>query len=69
MGRISSVAGPILYVVVTGVLDSRVAVLSIMMLIIAGVITLKFVDVAAGVQVAGAEDLRRYAEAGEEPPR
>ena len=40
-----------------------------MMLIIAGVITLKFVDVAAGVQVAGAEDLRRYAEAGEEPPR
>ena len=69
MGRISSVVGPILYVVVTGVLDSRVAVLSIMMLIIAGVITLKFVDVAAGVQVAGAEDLRRYAEAGEEPPR
>ncbi len=66
MGRVSSVFGPILYVVVTGVLDTRMAVLSIMVLIIAGRVILKWVDVTAGSQAADEEDARLYAQAGQQ---
>ena len=65
MGRVSSVFGPILYVVVTSVLDTRMAVLSIMLLIVAGGIILRWVDVSAGALVADEEDARHYAEASE----
>ena len=68
MGRVSSVFGPILYVVVTSVLDTRMAVLSILVLIIVGGIVLRWVDVQAGTQSADEEDARHYAEAGEAPP-
>ena len=64
MGRVSSVIGPIIYVVVTGVLDTRMAVLSILVLIIAGGILLKWVDVNAGARAADEEDARHYAESG-----
>ena len=55
MSRASSVFGPILYVLVTGLLDTRVAVVSIMLLIVAGVIALRWVDVAAGARMADDE--------------
>jgi UMF1 family MFS transporter len=58
MSRASSVFGPIIYVVVTGLLDTRVAVLAIMLLIVAGVIVLRWVDVAAGTRMADAEAAR-----------
>ncbi len=68
MGRVSSVVGPILYVVATGFYDSRVAVASIMLLIIAGAAVLGRVNVAAGAQVADAEDRRHYAAANATMP-
>ena len=68
MGRVSSVFGPILYVVVTSVVDTRVAVFSIMALIVVGGIMLRWVDVRAGALAADEEDARHYAEAGEESP-
>ena len=68
IGRVSSVFGPILYVAVTAFFDTRLAVVSIMGLIIAGAIVLRWVDVAAGTEVADAEDARHYAEAGEPLP-
>ena len=60
--------GPILYVAVTALFDTRLAVVSIMGLIITGAIVLRWVDVAAGTEVADAEDARHYAEAGEQLP-
>ena len=66
MGRVSSVIGPIIYVVVTGILDTRVAVFSILILIVAGGIVLRWVDVRAGARAADEEDARHYAEAGQQ---
>ena len=63
MGRVSTVFGPLLYVVVTGVVDTRVAVLSLLLLIISGGILLKWVDVVTGARAADDEDARHYAEA------
>ena len=63
MSRLSSVIGPILYVVATDVFDTRVAVVSILLLIVAGAIVLRWVDVAAGIQAAEAEEARHLAAA------
>ena len=68
MGRVSSVFGPILYVVVTGLLDTRMAILAIMILIVVGGIFLHWVDVRAGALAADEEDARHYADAGEPLP-
>ena len=68
MGRVSTVFGPLLYVVVTGLLDTRVAVFSIMALIVAGGVLLHWVDVRSGSMAADDEDKRHYAEAGEAFP-
>ena len=68
MGRVSTVFGPLLYVVITGLLDTRVAILSIMALIVAGGILLHWVDVRSGAKAADEEDARHYAEAGEAFP-
>ena len=65
MGRVSSVLGPILYVVVTGVVDTRAAIFAIMVLIVVGGIILHWVDIRAGALAADEEDARHYAEAGE----
>lgn len=68
IGRVSTVFGPLLYVVVTGLIDTRVAILSIMALIVAGGVLLKWVDVRSGARLADEEDARHYAEAGEALP-
>ncbi len=68
MGRVSTVFGPLLYVVVTGLIDTRVAILSIMVLIVAGGVLLHWVDVRSGARAADEEDARHYAEAGEPLP-
>ena len=68
MGRVSTVFGPLLYVVVTGLIDTRVAILSIMGLIVAGGVLLHWVDVRSGAIAADEEDARHYAEAGEAFP-
>ncbi len=68
MGRVSSVFGPILYILITGVGDTRLGVVSIMALVIAGGILLRWVDVAAATRAAEAEDARHYAEAAKTPP-
>ena len=61
MNRASSVFGPLLYVIVTGMFDTRVAVASILTIIIAGTIMLIWVDVAEGVRTAAEEDDRQRA--------
>jgi hypothetical protein len=58
MSRASSVFGPMLYIFVTGILDTRSAVFSILLIIIAGTIVLNWVDVDAGSRIAGEEDQR-----------
>ncbi len=58
MSRVSAVFGPILYVVVTSVFDTRVAIASILIIIISGTIALRRVDVRAGARVAEQEDNR-----------
>lgn len=59
MSRASAVFGPILYVVVTSAFDTRAAITSILALIIAGTIVLKWVDVEAGAHAADEEDSQR----------
>ncbi len=62
MSRASSVFGPMLYVFATAVFDTRVAVTSILLIIVAGTIVLKWVDVSEGIRVAAREEARiRYA--------
>ena len=52
MSRASAVFGPMMYVAVTAVFDTRVAVTSILLIIIAGTIVLSRVNVAEGIRVA-----------------
>ena len=58
MSRASAVFGPLIYVTVTAAFDTRVAVTSIAIIILAGAIALRRVNVEAGAQVALAEDAR-----------
>ena len=58
ISRASSVFGPMLYIFVTGILDTRSAIFSILLIIVAGTIVLKWVDVDAGSRVAREEDQR-----------
>ena len=59
MTRASAVFGPTLYVFLTAAFDARVAVTSIIFIILAGMIVLRWVDVVAGARVAAAEDAAR----------
>ncbi len=59
MSRASAVFGPMLYVIVTSVFDTRVAITSILIIIIAGTIALRWVDVQSGARAADMEDNRR----------
>ena len=54
--RASAVFGPTLYVFVTAAFDARVAVTAITVIILAGTIALRWVDVAERARVAAAED-------------
>ena len=69
MSRASAVFGPTLYIVSTALFDTRVAVTSILLIIVAGTIVLYWVDVAEGTRVAEAEELRsqRGPPAGDTP--
>ena len=58
MSRASSVFGPIMYVVATSVFDTRVAIASILLIIVVGTIMLKWVDVREGTRVALEEEAR-----------
>ena len=58
IGRASSVFGPTVYITATALFDTRVAVMSILFIILAGTIVLWWVDVAEGVRVAAEEDAR-----------
>ena len=58
MSRASSVFGPLLYIAATAVFDTRVAVTSILIIIVAGTIILRWVNVAEGERVAAEEDAR-----------
>ena len=62
MSRASAVFGPILYIIVTSAFDTRSAITSILVIIIAGTVVLKWVDVQAGTRTADEEDARRRAE-------
>ncbi len=59
--RASSVIGPTLYIIATAIFDTRVAVTSILIIIVIGTIVLQRVNVSEGARVAEAES-RRYEE-------
>ena len=58
IGRASSVFGPMIYIAATALFDTRVAVLSILLIIVIGTVVLRWVDVAEGSRVAVEEDAR-----------
>ena len=58
MSRASAVFGPMLYVAVTAIFDTRVAVTSILLIIIAGTIVLTKVNVEQGRQAASRAERR-----------
>ena len=58
IGRASSIFGPMVYIAATAIFDTRVAVTSILVIILAGTVVLRWVDVAEGARVAAAEDAR-----------
>ena len=58
ISRAAAVFGPMMYVIVTSVLDTRAAIASILFIIVAGTIALKWVDVEAGARAASEEDDR-----------
>ena len=58
IGRASSVFGPTVYIAATALFDTRVAVMSILFIILAGTVVLGRVDVEAGARTAAEEDAR-----------
>ena len=60
MSRASSVFGPMLYIAATAVFDTRVAVTSILMIIIAGTVVLTRVNVAQGIRAAVRNERRTF---------
>ena len=58
MSRASSVFGPMIYVIATAVFDTRVAVTAILLIIVAGTILLRWVNVEEGARVAEMENRR-----------
>ena len=57
-GKVAALLGPLIYSVMTVWFDSRVGIFAISLLIVAGAILLRRVDVADGIAVARAEDER-----------
>ena len=68
MSKASAVFGPLLYVSVTSALDTRAAITSVALLILAGSVLLRWVDVAAGRATAAAEDARLRGSGGTARP-
>ena len=61
ISRTSAVLGPMVYIVFTGVYDSRMAILMVLFLILAGALVLRWVNVEEGLAVAAEEDRRARA--------
>jgi UMF1 family MFS transporter len=57
-GKVAALLGPLIYALMTIWFDSRVGIFALSILIIAGVIILRKVDVEDGIAVAKAEDER-----------
>ena len=57
-GKVAALLGPLIYMLMTVWFDSRVGIFALSILIIAGVIILRKVDVEDGIAVAKAEDER-----------
>ena len=57
-GKVAALLGPLIYSVMTVWFDSRVGIFAISLLIVAGAIMLRRVDVEDGIAVARAEDER-----------
>ena len=56
IGRASAVFGPMIYLVLTGFYDTRIAILAILVIIVSGTSLLRWVDVDKGKEVALQED-------------
>ena len=63
--RLQHLLGPLIYGIMTVLFDSRMGILSISLLIVAGAILLRKVDVEDGIAVAKAEDERNRSGAEE----
>jgi UMF1 family MFS transporter len=64
-GKVAALLGPLIYGIMTVMFDSRMGILSISLLIVAGAILLRKVDVEDGIAVAKAEDERNRSGAEE----
>ncbi len=64
-GKVAALLGPLIYAVMTVMFDSRVGIFAISLLIVAGAIILRRVDVEDGIAVAKAEDERNRLSAAE----
>jgi len=64
-GKVAALLGPLIYALMTVWFDSRVGIFALSLLIIAGVIILRKVDVEDGIAVAKAEDERNRSSAEE----
>ena len=64
-GKVAALLGPLIYAVMTVMFDSRVGIFAISLLIVAGAIILRRVDVEDGIEVAKAEDERNRLSAAE----
>jgi UMF1 family MFS transporter len=60
-GKVAAFIGPFLYAFVGGFYGSRAGLISIAMLIVAGTLILRWVDVEEGIRVAKEEDIRNRA--------
>ena len=60
MSRASSVFGPMMYIAATAIFDTRVAVTSILLIIIAGTIVLTRVNVSMGMRAVAREERRTF---------
>ena len=56
VSRTSAVFGPMLYILITGILDTRVAIAAILVLILIGTYLLRYIDSEAGKIAAETED-------------
>ena len=64
-GKVAALLGPLIYMLMTVWFDSRVGIFALSILIIAGVIILRKVDVEDGIAVAKAEDERNRSTSAE----
>ena len=64
-GKVAALLGPLIYAVMTVWFDSRVGIFAISLLIVAGAIILRKVDVEDGIAVAKAEDERNRSKVAE----